>query len=132
MKYENKVEILRGIAIIVASFFLTGVIVGYFGKWLFLMWAIPLIIAGIYVTYILTSRKRNDKKGKKIIERDDIFSKRKLSRWRIISILIGLAVIVVGSHYLPDKFIIYLLLGVFISTTMINIFINYYYKSSRN
>ena len=115
MKNETKKNIMRGIVLILASFFLGSIIADYIGKYLFLMWLIPLITIIIYLVYILKLKSNKD------LYSLTVSDKNKINRWRVVSIIMGFLIVVFGSQILDDKKIILLVIGSVFVIFVINV-----------
>ncbi len=113
---------MRGIVLILASFFLGSIIADYIGKYLFLMWLIPLITIIIYLAYIL--KLKSNKNLYSLTESD----KNKINRWRIVSIIIGFLIVVLGSQILGDKKITLLVIGSVFVIFVINVILYLRYR----
>lgn len=124
MKYKTKNDMIRGIVIILFSFFLGGVIAGNIDGYLFLIWLFPLLAIMVYFIFILKFRKSID------LDSTDISKKNMAFRWRLVSFVLGFIIIFIGSRILNNKEIFLLIIGLILLIFAINILINLYYKKT--
>jgi len=128
MKHGLQNEILRGAVVVLATFFLTAIIVGNIGKYYFLIWLIPLIVMLVYPVYIklnidhILDRNEVGKSSK------DFTLKRKTAKFRIllvISVIISWSVI---ERYVRHIEPFHGLFGVIVCLIIGHYLISYYVK----